>query len=257
MSVNLQAERLYDQIELVRGTGSRNRGQLCIMSFVAHLAGEPHTDHPRTASSFIRKFAIPLNDEVPTALCQDLKPFAPRIIGTNDRHDLKRAAVASEMIMGEVLPRAMVDFPHGLKDIRHELGNTGLFNFAVGWRNGGPSGSIASRFHAVRDAHELGQCLLLAARAGQLFVSLVLCAPSPVVQRWYWAKALELLDRLCDVGADHRGVTMCWENATPVAVPHGLPTFAAQSKADLQKIERRPMRKLSHVLRAALDFVSA
>jgi len=93
MSVNLEAERLYDQVELVRGTGSRNRGQLCIMSFVAYLAGERHTDHPRTASPFIRKFAIPLNDGVPTALCQDLKPFAPRIIGTNDGHDLKRAAV--------------------------------------------------------------------------------------------------------------------------------------------------------------------
>src|SRR5258707_9931175 len=156
MVVNPQEERLYDQVELVRGTGSRNRGQLCIMSFVAYLAGERHTDHPRTASSFIHDFAIPLNDGIPTALRQQLKPFAPQIIGTNDGHDLKRAAVLSQMIMGEVLPRAMCDLPHSLDDIRHELGNTGLFNFAAGWHNSGPSGSIASHFHAVRDAHEQG-----------------------------------------------------------------------------------------------------
>src|SRR6266568_1215300 len=73
MSVNLQAERLYDQVELVRGAGSRNRGQLCIMSFVAYLGGERHTDHPRTASSFIHDFAIPLNDGISTALRQQLK----------------------------------------------------------------------------------------------------------------------------------------------------------------------------------------
>jgi hypothetical protein len=257
MSVNLQAERLYDQVELVQGAGSRNRGQLCIMSFVAYLAGERHTDHPRTASPFIRKLAILLNDGVPPALCQDLKPFAPRIIETNDGHDLKRAAVVSQMIMGEVLPRAMADFPRGLEDIRHELGNASLFNFAASWHNSGPTGSIASHIRAVRDAHEQGQCLLLATRAGQLFVALVLCAPSPAAQRWYWAKALELLDRLCDVGADHRAARIGSENATPFTVQHGLPVLAAEPKGDVQKIGRRPMHKISRVFQAVRDFVSA
>ena len=46
MSVNLAVERLYEEVELVRGTGNRHRGELCIMSFVAYLAGEPHTDSP-------------------------------------------------------------------------------------------------------------------------------------------------------------------------------------------------------------------
>jgi hypothetical protein len=257
MSVNLQAERLYDQVELVRGTGSRDRGQLCIMSFVAYLAGERHTDHPRTASPLIRKFAIPLNDGVSTALCQDLKPFAPRIIGTNDGHDLKRAAIVSQMMMGEVLPRAMADFSHSFEDIRHELGNPGLFNLAAGWHNSGPNGSIASHFHAVRDAHEQGQRLLLAARAGQLFVALVLCAPSPAAQRWYWAKALQLLDRLCDVGADHRATKIGSENATPFTAQHGLLVLPAEPNGDLQKIERRPMHKISRAFRAVRDFVSA
>jgi hypothetical protein len=43
----------------------------------------------------------------------------------------------------------------------------------------------------------------------------------------------------------------------PVSVQCGPPVLSAQSKADLQKIERRPMQKISRVLRAALDFVSA
>jgi hypothetical protein len=257
MSVNLQAERLYDRVELVRGAGSRHRGQLCIMSFVAYLAGERHTDHPRTASPFIHDFTIPLNDGIPTALRQHLKPFAPRIIGTNDGHDLKRAAVLSQMIMGEVVPRAMCDFAHSLEDSRHGLGNTALFNFAAGWPKSGPTGSIASHIRAVRDAHEQGQCLLLATRAGQLFVALVLCAPSPAAQRWYWAKALELLDRLCDVGADHRAARIGSENATPFTVQHGLPVLAAEPKGDVQKIGRRPMHKISRVFQAVRDFVSA
>jgi len=256
MSVNLKAERLYDQIELVRGVGSRNRGQLCIMSFVAYLAGERHTDHPRTASLFIHDFAIPLNDGIPTALRQDLKPFAPRIIGTNDGHDLKRAAVLSQMI-AEVLPRAMCDFVHNLEDSRHGLGNTALFSFASGWHNSGPTGSIAYRIRAVCDANEQGQCLLLATRAGQLFVALVRCAPSPAAQRWYWAKALELLDRLCDVGADHQPAWIGSEDTTPVSIQYVPPVLATQSKADLRKIERRPMQKISRVFWAVRDFVFA
>ena len=245
MSVNLQAERLYDQVELVRGAGSRHRGQLCIMSFVAYLAGERHTDHPRTASSFIHDFAIPLNDGIPTALRQQVKPFAPRIIGTNDGHDLKRAAVLSQMIMGEVVPRAMCDFAHSLDDSRHGLGNTALFSFAA-WHKSGQIARIASHIRAVREAHEQGQCLLLGTRAGQLFVALLLCAPTPAAKRWYWAKALEMLDRLCDVGGDQarRGS----KKATPVSAQRGSPVLAPGP--------RQHNHKISRAFRAVRDFVS-
>jgi len=227
------------------------------MSFVAYLAGERHTDRPRTASPFIRSFAIQLNDGTNTVLRQDLKPFAPRIIATSDGHDFERASVVLQTIMDDVLPRAACDFPHSLEGIRHELGNTGLFKFAGGWHTGSPNGSIASHFQAVRDAHEQGQCLLLATRAGKLFLALVLCAPSAATRLWYWGKALELLDRLCDVGADHRAARIGSENSTPLSVSHGTPVLAAQSKTDLQKINRRPMQKISQVLRAVRDFVSA
>ena len=133
MSVNLQAERLYDQVDLVRGAGHRKRGQLCIMSFVAYLAGERHTDRPRTSSPFIRSFAIQLNDGIPPLLRQDLKPSAPQIIGTNDGHDFERASVVLRMVMDDVLPRAAWDFPGGCAHAEFELDNEPLLALAPGW----------------------------------------------------------------------------------------------------------------------------
>jgi hypothetical protein len=257
MSVNPQAERLYDQIELVRGAGRRKRGQLCIMSFVAYLAGERHTDHPRTASPFIRSFAIQLNDGLSPALRQDLKPFAPRIIGTNDGHDFERSSVVLQTIMDDILPRAACDFPNDRAYAHFEPDNEALLGLSAGWGKSRPTESIASCFRAVRDAQDGGERLSIALTAGRLFVALVQRAPTSTAQRWYWAKALELLDRLCDVGSDYRAARLGSKNIMPVSVQCGPSVLAARSKADLQKIERRPMQKISHVLRAALDFVSA
>ena len=256
MFVDLHAEHLYGQVELVRGSGSRKRGQLCIMSFVAYLAGERHTDHPRTASPFIRRFAIQLNDGISTTLRQDLKPFAPRIIGTNDGYDFERASAVFQMVMDDVLPRAACDFLDNRAYSSFGLNNKSLFTLAAGWCDTGPTGGMASYFRAVRDSYEHGDCFSLATRAGQLFAALVQCAPTSAKERWYWAKAVELLDRLCEVGADDRAARIGSENATSITVPHGAPALAAPSKADLQKAKRRPMQKISRVFRAALDFVS-
>ena len=55
MTVDERMEQVYQQIELVRGVGDRRRAKLCIMSFVALLAGESHTDSPDTASAVLRE----------------------------------------------------------------------------------------------------------------------------------------------------------------------------------------------------------
>ena len=256
MSINLHAEHLYDQIELVRGAGSRKRGQLCIMSFVAYLASERHTDHPRTASPFIRNFAIQLNDGIPWELRRDLKPFAPRIIGTSDGHDLERAPVAFEMVMNELLPTAMRDFLDSREYPAIWLGNRTLFSVAAGWSDGRSTNSIGSRFRAIREEYECGDCLAMATRTGHLLVALIQCAPSAAAQRWYWAKALDLLDRLCDIGADRRVEKIGRQNSAPVAAEPGSPAWAVPSEADLPKVEKRPLQKISRALRAALHLVS-
>ena len=57
MIVDLELQRLYDRVRLVRGKGDRRAGTLCIMTFVALLAGERHTDAPSTASPVLRALA--------------------------------------------------------------------------------------------------------------------------------------------------------------------------------------------------------
>src|SRR5579872_7182520 len=98
-------ERVYARVRLVRGMGSRRKGRLCVMSFVALLAGERHTDAPTTSSPFIRTLAVYLNDAMPDLERQRLKPFAPRILGTNDGLDRERAEVALGVLTAEIVPR--------------------------------------------------------------------------------------------------------------------------------------------------------
>jgi len=255
MTINLQAERLYDQIELVRGVGSRQRGQLCIMSFVALLAGDRHTDRPRTVSPFIRNFAIQLNDGAPDRMRDDLKPFAPGIIGTSDGHDFERAALLFRTVETEVLPRAMSDFLNSREYALFELSNKSpLLRVSAMWCDSRPSDCIASCFRAIRDEHERGDCLSLATRAGKLLVTLVQCAPNSAARRWYWAKALELVDRLCDIGADTRQDR---EKAASITKQHSALAPSATPYLSPESVARRPMQKISHMLRTALELIIA
>lgn len=199
MSLNLEAERLFGEVNLGTGSGIRQKGDLCIMSLVAHLAGERHSDHPRCVSPFLRKFAIQLNDGSPDSLRQDLKPFAPRIIGTNDGHDFERATLTYRVIIEEVLPRAKRDGII-LQENRVQWRFNPLRNFAASLMTFGLRPWTTYCVDTLCRAHERADYLRAGALAGQLFTGLVWRAPAH--QRWYWAKALELLDRLCESGAD-------------------------------------------------------
>src|SRR4051812_3536402 len=110
MNVDRRLERLCDCVTLVHGLGDRSRARLCIMSLVASLAGEAHSDRPTSASPLIRSFGMPLNDIMPHGVRQRLKPFAPRILGTNDGCDRPRAEVLRRALAGEILPRIRGDF---------------------------------------------------------------------------------------------------------------------------------------------------
>ena len=208
MSLDLQAERLYEQIELVRGPGNRATGRLCIMSLVAYLAGEKDNDNPRNASRVIRQFAIQLNDKSPTALRQELKPFAPRIIGTNDAYDLERASLIHKVLTEEVWPQVERENAVLRNDVRAQRTLRRFFFIAKKYDS---SPKIAARFQIFRAAHARGDHLAVATIAGELLASLVQRTPT---QRWYWAKSLELLDRLCDVGSDQRTTRALLHGAT-------------------------------------------
>ena len=203
MAVNLQLERLYERIELGRGAGSVKGGTLCIMSFVAYLAGERHTDRPRTASPIVRTFAIQLNDGAVDAWRQELKPFAPKIIGTNDGREQQRADILFRTVVEEILPRARAEF--GSEDQANYWSHT--LEFTAPYGPGvlvDPREAYAVLALNIRPTHTKMSYLTMSTLVGNILPILSRCSQSRTSKRWFWLKALEILDRMCDVGAEVR-----------------------------------------------------
>lgn len=195
MTLDLRLEQLYRQIELVKGVGDPRRGQLCVMSFVALLAGESHTDSPATASVVIRRFAIPLNDRMPPVFRQRLKPFAPRIIGTRDGCDATRVRILAAAVREEIGPRILAEagsgktalaWLGGMRELR-QTARALLDRLAAFTGSNGLSG--AAEFES-EIAMATAQLIGLAARS----------SPRAEDAEWYWNKGIDLLDQLCDVG---------------------------------------------------------
>lgn len=69
---------------LAYGTHADPNDGRCAMEWVSHLAGEPHSDHPRCVSPVLRALFIALNDGLEHASRQRLRPYLARTIGTSD-----------------------------------------------------------------------------------------------------------------------------------------------------------------------------
>lgn len=192
MVVDERLERLYRQVELVKGAGEPRSGKLCVMSFVAFLAGEAHSDRPAAASPLIRELAIRINDAMPQEIRQELKPFVPRILGTNDGCDAKRGAMLRAVTEAEIIPRICRDFL--------------VSGHLRSWRGTGKFREISGKLFALTEAwgnpeHALSDSKLSAA------VSDLLCycgtkASDAVSRRWSWEKAIDVLDRACEIRGD-------------------------------------------------------
>lgn len=236
MVVDQRLERLYEQVELVKGAGDPRRGKFCVMSFVAFLAGEGHSDRPAAASPLLRELAVRVNDALPRNTRQKLKPFVPRIIGTNDGCDAERATMLRNAAEAEILPRICTDF----------LASGHL----RGWRRMAEFRELSSRLFDLThswephaDAHSRSKLVVA--------VASLLCfcgaeAPDPAARGWYWNKAIELLDRMCDVRADR----------TPAVLNEGRmlrleQTFARRER--LQKSKAMTDRAVGY-LRALLTW---
>lgn len=192
MSTEVAFQRLYDSIELITGVGDARLGKLCIMSFVSLLAGETFGDRPHSASRVIRKFVIPINDRMDDIARQGLKPFAPRIVGTNDGHDHQRAALLYRAVIEEILPLASIPGGERVDEAR-------LTAFL------GPR--AAANVHYIRTSRAQGRLDILAKETGHLIASLSEREPDRERRAPYWRLAITLLDRLCDIGADERAGT--------------------------------------------------
>lgn len=82
------------------GTHATPQEGRCAMEWVAHLAGEPHTDQPACVSPVLRAICIALNDGLEDEPRQRLRPYLARTIGTaGDGRDTERAWLALDWIV--------------------------------------------------------------------------------------------------------------------------------------------------------------
>ncbi|MBN9510491.1 MAG: hypothetical protein J0I21_15425 [Alphaproteobacteria bacterium] len=197
MTTDLELHHLYDRVRLVRGKGNRRSGGLCVMTFVALLAGERHSDAPATASLVVRAFAVSLNDAMPDAERQRLKVFAPRIVGTADGFDAGRAGMVRRVMQQEVLPRICGDLQAHvpLSSAQHSSRDAPTSHAVKELLRGFTAAAAAE--DTPRNQREVA---LLASR---LLSACAEAATTSAARAWYWAQAINLLDRLCDVGVPH------------------------------------------------------
>ena len=197
MDLDPGLQRALDRVELVTGSiGDPGDGRMCLMSLVAFLAGEPHSDSPGCASPLIQTFAVLVNDHMPYAARQRLKPFAPRIIGTADGLDGVRAAVLRRALAEGILSEAPGQHPT-------ERGAPAKGRFAKLRR--------LWRWLRKDERRRLLDCALScddginqAREAARLIARSARHAPCAREQERQWDAAIGLLDRLCDVGAPMR-----------------------------------------------------
>ena len=207
MEQDLRLQRILEEVKLVVGMGNRNKGELCIMSLVALLAGERHTDSPKSTSPLIRQFVISLNDQMPCEVRQRLKPFAPNLLGTNDGLDRERSEVLRRVLAEEILPRALGQHqespdPAGTRRCTEPLRRLWI---RLWLRRSRAHCHIARLIDQVRKGDHWPSSDAGRARATARLISL--CAREAAdagEKEWYWRAAIGLLDRLCEVGAEAR-----------------------------------------------------
>ena len=195
MDLDMRLQRAFDRVELVSGSiGNPGEGRMCLMSLVAFLAGEAHSDShaPRCASPLIQTFAVLVNDHMPREARQRLKPFAPRIIGTNDGFDQVRTEILRHAFAEGILAKALGQCVTGPAPT---LGRLSRLRRLLRWLRKEERGHLLA---LSRDG------VNLAREAARLIARSARRAPCAREQERHWDVAIGLLDMLCDVGAPTR-----------------------------------------------------
>lgn len=194
MVLDPQIERLYRQVRLVSGVGDPDRGEFCVLSLIAFLQGEAHSDRPSCVSPLVRRFAIEINDGMPNSLRYCLKPFAPRLIGTRDDADDARAQLLARSVQADILPRVRLDFSAAMttKPSHARRSNRRRTTQLRGLIENVIRRAQEATHQKVADKREV-----FAAAVAELLSHCGQFAP-PIGTPWYWSYAIDLLDRLCD-----------------------------------------------------------
>lgn len=210
MALDIRLERALERVELVTGVGTRDTGRMCVMSLVACLAGEEHTDSPGCASPLIRAFAIPLNDNMPHAVRQRLKPFAPRILGTQDGQDAQRAELLRKALAEEILPTLSGKTPPPARRFAGPLWR--LWSMLGMRRLEREAEWMMDRAVALADGADMARAVAAAGAVGRLLARAAREASDPREADRLWDMAIGLLDRLCEAGGERVGAPATWAN---------------------------------------------
>jgi hypothetical protein len=230
-----QVETLFRQLDLVPRVGERRESELCVMSLVALLAGERHTDRPATACPVIASYAIKINDTLDCDTRQGLKLLATRIMGTNDGRHAERAWLLARVCVNEVFVYLMEDIGAPATVIadlpRMPLEIDSSFDFKqlsselqlVG-RHYGMERSRLADFRYLLRACNRGSTEFVASAAAVTIVDCARLSEIPLEDNRYWDIGVGMFDRLCDVGLNERVPGRVMEES--------LMTMGAQARAE-------------------------
>jgi hypothetical protein len=109
-----------DSYRLSAGRHARPQQGRCAMEWVAHLAGEVHSDRPECVSLVVAAFARSFNDALEDETRQRLRPYLARTIGTDgDGGEEARAWRCADWLVRTGAP-ALLELA-GLDDAAREL----------------------------------------------------------------------------------------------------------------------------------------
>lgn len=100
-----RVKKLDEITLLVGGHEPPNGGfEACAMEAVSWIAGEEWSDRPQCVSPVIAAFMRQWNDDLDDEGRQMLKPYLPRVVGTNDGHDEERAWMVTDWLVRVCAP---------------------------------------------------------------------------------------------------------------------------------------------------------
>jgi hypothetical protein len=81
----------HQTIKLSKGTHSSPEEGACVMELASMLAGEPFSDHPKSACPVISSFLRTYNDSVDDERRQTLYAYAAQVVGSRGSKEVARA----------------------------------------------------------------------------------------------------------------------------------------------------------------------
>jgi len=113
----------FAELKLETGAHKTPADGMCVMEAVAFVAGEQFSDHPACASPILGTFLRSWNDTLDDETRQRLKPYIPRLVGTNTgtADEETRAWMITDWLVREQTP-VWLELA-GLKDEAGQLRN--------------------------------------------------------------------------------------------------------------------------------------